>query len=109
MNQNEWRRFYSTLRQQMRLGWSINTFGMDFSISLCIAIPNEVRRHALGATGFQARLWDLALTLYGLPPEEKLEDWYCPLTDDWRRCGWLLKQRCETRGEYPTRKREDIP
>jgi len=77
MNQNEWRRFYSTLRQQMRLGWSINTFSMDFGISVRVAIPDASRRHWFWSNGFRARLWDLALTLYGLPPEEKLQDWYC--------------------------------
>jgi len=96
MNRKEWYAFYSALRQQMRLGWSINTFGMDFHISLCIAIPSETRRYALWAKGFQASLFDFAFTLYGRPPEEKTQDWYYPLTDDWRRCGWLLRQRKET-------------
>ena len=97
MNKKEWYAFYSALRQQMRLGWSINTFSMDISISFCLAVQCEARRFELWEGGLQRRLWDLALTLYGLPPEEKLLDWYWPITTEWREKGWILRQMREER------------
>lgn len=96
MNKREWRIFYAVLRGVSYPGSSIATFDMDFSTAWCVAIPDESRRFYFWVNGFEVRLWYFALTLYGTPTARKLCDYYCPLTDMWRRHSYLLPCRKET-------------
>ena len=64
MNKKEWHKFYGHLRAFNRLGGGINMFGSDFNTALFFAVPDEMRRYVMWATGLKAKLFDLALSLY---------------------------------------------
>jgi len=100
MNAYEWKIFYGRLRFQGRRDSSIATFSMDFSASWRAAIPDETRRFHLWSTGFETRLWYLAITLYGTPARIKLRDSYYPLTTGWcrRRLGLSYRRHRKEKG-----------